>query len=126
MQTIGQQYLDLGFSIIPLGEIKRKPEGTGKDISYPIAWKQYQTRRPTTEVVQSWHWSNLGIITGEISNLVVVDTDIYKQGYDDSFFKSFNIPVTPVQETAGGGRQYFFKHPKGIKISNAVCIGNKD
>jgi hypothetical protein len=116
------RYLALGFSVIPLGQIKRKESGKGKDITYPIAWSKYQKERADEKTVKSWNWTNLGVITGEISNLVVIDTDDYKSTFDTELFKSFNIPITPCQKTAGGGKQYFFKHPSGLLISDAVNI----
>lgn len=122
MQEFGQKYLDLGFSIIPIGEISIKPDG-GKSIVYPISWKKYQTERATPATVSSWHWDNLGIITGKLSGIVVIDTDFYKSTFDNELFKSFNIPVTPVQQTARGGHQYFFKHP-GFEVKDAVDIGH--
>lgn len=122
MQNFGQKYLDMGFSIIPLGRITLDKNGS-KKISYPIQWRKYQTTRPTREEVASWRWNNVGVVTGMISNIIVVDTDIYKPGYDENLFRSFNIPVTPVQQTARGGKQYFFKHP-GFEIRNSVCLGH--
>lgn len=116
------KYLNLGFSVIPLGKISLKNDGS-KDITYPISWAKYQTQRASVQEVSSWKWTNLGVVTGKISNLIILDTDLYKQGYDEQLFKSLNIPLTPVQQTARGGRQYFFKHP-GFEIRNSVSIGH--
>jgi hypothetical protein len=126
MQEYGQKYLDLGFSIIPLGQIKKKAGG-GKDIEYPIAWTPYKTRKPTSTELLSWskHYTNIGIITGRISNLLVLDADEYKPAFDHALFKSFHIPPTPCQRTANGGHQYFFKAHPSLEIHNAVCIGSE-
>ncbi len=119
-------YLQLGFSILPLGSISKDANGN-KQIQYPATgWKQYQTIRATSEEAESWTLPNLGIITGKISNLVVLDLDMYKQGYDAELVKSWNLPVTPVQRTASGGQQFFFRYPQNHEIKNAVCIGKQD
>ena len=69
-------------------------------------------------------YSNLGIITGNISSLLVLDTDSYKPQYDKKLVKSFNLPITPCQKTARGGRQYFFKYTGNAR--NATGIFKKD
>jgi len=126
MQEFGQKYLDLGFSVIPIGRITLDENGN-KIISYPIPWKKYQSQKATPEDITTWsnRCSNIGIVTGPISNLLVLDADEYKPTFDKVLFSSLNIPVTPVQKTARGGHQYFFKYPQGLDIRNDVCIGHK-
>ncbi len=120
------RYIALGFSVIPLGSITKDEFGK-KVIEYPKdGWKKYQENIVSQEEVSQWGCENLGIVTGKVSNLLVLDTDSYKQNYNIELFKSFNLPITPVQETASGGRQYFFRLPKDLIIKNAVCIGSKD
>lgn len=120
------KYISLGYSAIPLGLITKNSLGK-KLIEYPKdGWKKYQSTIAVPEEVESWRCLNLGIATGQISGLLVLDTDSYKEGYNKDLVKSLNLPVTPVQETASGGRQYFFKLPKGLIIKNDVCIGKKD
>lgn len=119
------KYLSLGFSVMPLGEISK--EGNGKKvIGYPRGgWKQYQEVRASEDEVMRWNCKNLGIVTGKISNLVVLDLDEYKKTFDKELVASFHIPITPMQRTASGGKQYFFKYPKDLVIQNDVCIGSE-
>lgn len=120
------RYASLGFSVIPLGTITRDSSGK-KNIEYPKdGWKKYQSTIATPEEVNSWNCKNLGIVTGAISGLLVLDVDSYKENFDEELLKSFNLPITPVQETASGGKQFFFKLPEGRVIKNDVCIGTKD
>jgi hypothetical protein len=60
----------LGFSIIPLAANSKQPA---------IAWKPYQQRQATGDELNAWlatsTYTNLGIITGRISRLVVLDLD---------------------------------------------------
>lgn len=124
MKDEALKYLHAGFSVIPLGNITKDETGS-KKIEYPISWQKFQKELPTYEDIDSWSkYPNLGIATGRVSNLLVLDLDSYKPGFDADLVKSFNLPITPVQETASGGKQYFFKYPMEIDIHNAVCIGH--
>ncbi len=99
-----QWYLEVGFSVIPL-----KPQG--KEPLIP--WKDFQSRKPTTEEIQSWfdRWpdANIGIVTGEISGIIVLDIDGSK-GFQSLAGKDF--PSTWVSKT-GNGEHRFFLHPGG-------------
>jgi hypothetical protein len=119
------KYERLGFSVIPLGEISKDSEGH-KTIDFMGGWKKYQTTRATPEEINKWTCKNIGLVTGKISGIFVLDADSYKKGYDPAFVKSLGIPRTPYQKTASGGIQIFLKYPEGIEIKNAVCIGKKD
>lgn len=98
-------YLDHGVSVIPVR----------KDKVPLIKWEDFQTRRATKEEVTEW-WSkwpdaNVGIITGKISGLTVVDVEA---GGDISRF-----PATTTIQTGGGGwHLYYAYHP----ISNKARI----
>lgn len=105
------KYLDKGFSVIPV-KANKKPY---------ISWEEFQKRRPTREEVTQW-WTNwpfamIGIVTGSISGIDVVDTDNQEadeelQSYlPDSF-------ICPTQRTPGGGKHYVFTHADGIRNSN--------
>jgi len=65
-----QEYLDRGFSLIPLKNNSKVPA---------IRWKKYQHNRAGLEEILSWYikfpGANLGIITGKISKFVVIDAD---------------------------------------------------
>lgn len=63
------RYLGRGFSVIPVAKTK-KPL---------IEWAEFQTRRPTPVEIQGWwdKWpdANVGIVTGKLSGLTVIDCD---------------------------------------------------
>ena len=123
MKKHAKELLRLGWSVIPLGKITR--DGAGKKIiAYPQSWKQYQTQKASLTEVDSWTMQNMGVVTGHVSGILVLDCDDYKDGFDKELFKTFRIPITPVQKTAGGGKQYFFKLPPSLNIRNDVCIGH--
>ena len=107
-------YADRGFSVIPIRPDK-KPF---------IKWESYQTTKASPEEIKSWFtkWPGamIGICTGEISGLLVVDCDndgAYQKIQDllpDSF-------VTCIAKTPRGYHIYLI-YPKGEQISNAAGI----
>jgi putative DNA primase/helicase len=89
---------------------------------------QHGLKDATTDeaTIQRW-WrqfpqANIGIATGAVSGLVVLDEDSYKGG-DQSRLdleQSYSpLPETVQQLTGGGGVQYFFAHP-GVPVKNGV------
>lgn len=98
-----------GWSVIPL-----QPRGKRS----LIRWKPYQQRRADMGIVHSWlgQWpdANIGIVTGDVSGLVVLDVD-GEQG-DHSLRHMGVTPDTPVVRTARGAHLYF-RHP-GVQLGN--------
>lgn len=106
------KYLERGFSVMPLGDNK-KPL---------VEFKQYTHKPPSQEQVRRW-WSkfpsaNVGIITGKVSGLIVLDVDI-KNGKDGSKSLGPMSPTACSKTATGGGCHYYLKHP-GIHIANSV------
>lgn len=108
-----QKYYDLGFSIMPIKKWDKKPM---------LAWEQYQTVRVTQKELDAWKDrytdDNIAIITGKVSNLVVVDID-GPEGMDA--IKKKHMPPTLIAET-GKGVHYYFKMPPDRVIGNSVRI----
>lgn len=108
---------DRGFSIIPL-EGKRPA----------LAWANYQSQRATLDEIKQWFGAetlrpyNLGIVTGKLSGLVVVDAD--SAGAAAEWRKNF--PATPLSvKTGGGGIHFYYRYPEGLEIGNRARIGGK-
>lgn len=110
MMQFAQKYREMGLSVIPL-----KP----RDKTPLISWQEYQNRRPTADEVQRWYTdapdANLGIVTGAISGLVVVDLD-GPEGMESGRRLNLSSPVTVL---TGNGKQLYFKHPGG-RVCNSV------
>jgi len=100
MLKVARKYLKAGFSVIPLnGKIPA------------IEWKEYQTRYPTDKELEQWFaddTKNIGIVTGKISDITVVDVDAKSGGLET--IKTLGLPVTWTVKTGGGGWHYYYKY----------------
>lgn len=100
-------YLKMGWSLLPMKFISDKD---GKMVKKPmVEWKQYQYRVPTMEEVTSWIDKGyfLGLITGKLSGVVVVDDDRVKHG-----LKEANLTSSVVARTKSGGKHYYYKYDR--------------
>ena len=94
-------YLEQGFSVIPITPNAKKP---------PLfSWKEFQTRRSTeAEVLQWWEEvpnANIGIVTGSVSNIVVIDIDTEEAW--ETFAFNYGSDCTRVVKTPHGYHVYF-------------------
>jgi len=90
-----------------------------------VAWEEYQTRRATLDEIQAWwtKWpdANVGIVTGAISGLIVIDLDTPEAKEKlKELVADFDFAKVPRSRT-GKGWQLFFKHP-GVTIPNRAGI----
>lgn len=112
---------DYSFSIIPINPKTKKP--------LVNTWEPYQTNKPSPEQVKSWwnKWSNagIGIVTGPISNLLVLDVDKEKGWEYVTQTKRLGPEPPPIVETGGGGRHVYYKFPKNKNITIGARIGKE-
>jgi len=123
-------YLDRGWSPIPLYEIRDgkctcpKKEACTRPGKHPrlASWKKYQAERPTEEEVRLWftEWpgANIGITTGEVSGIIVLDID-GQEGLDNLKASGYEIPMTPHARSGGGGWHFYYDCPEG-GVPNSV------
>jgi len=83
-----------------------------------VLWQEYQSRRPTEAELAAWfrRWpdANIAVVTGEVSNLVVIDIDPAHDGENSlhELVERFGpLPATLVARTGGGGRHLYFTAP---------------
>ncbi len=105
-----------GLSVIPI-------EHGGKRPSVP--WTPYQTRLATSEEILQWfgngHQRNIGIVTGGVSNVVVVDCDSAAAvAWADN-----HLPPTPMMSRTARGQHRFYRHP-GQPVRNRASIRTSD
>jgi hypothetical protein len=106
IETAALAYRRLGWSVIPLRPRDKIPS---------IAWQEYQDRPADEPEIRSWfaHWprANVGVITGPVSCLVVVDVDP-RHGGEVSISRWIEhhgpLPKTVESVTGGGGRHLYF------------------
>ena len=97
-------YYDAGLNILPLVPRDKFPM---------IKWGKYEKERARREDVISW-WTkqpeaNIGIITGEINNLVVVDVDKEQGKKSLEILYNKEMPLTVVTKSIRG-KHYYFKN----------------
>jgi len=120
MLDIAKRYTDRGYSIIPLRTDKRPL----------LPWMEFQRRKASVDELLEW-WTktptaNIGIVTGGLSDLVVVDVDDMQDGL---VALAEHIPAsieTPTAKTPSGGMHFYFKHPGGRIENNRGTIPGCD
>lgn len=111
-------YIARGWSVVPIPKFSKFPM---------IKWDSYKTKRATADELRGWivaegEDSNVGIITGAISGLVIVDVD---GPGGEAELKARGI-TSPLSVKTTKGRHLYFRHP-GVEVPNAVRIaGTKE
>lgn len=112
------EYLDRGWSVIPLHE--KKPA--------IASWKEFQSRRPNRDEIDDWfqegqhRFTGLGIITGLISGLAVIDCDSPEATH--AWLTCH--PCSPLMvRTGSGGDHIYYRIPNNGLIGNRVRIGGQ-
>lgn len=107
-----------GLSIIPVPA----PDAMHDGKIPTIAWKEFQSRRPTQEEIRGWFANdqNAAIITGAVSGVVAVDVDSpaalqWIRG---------NLTRTPWQTKTTRGYHLFYRHP-GVRVPNRARLHTK-
>jgi len=104
INKIAKKYVEAGFSVVPIKQGQKAPF---------VKWEEYQHRLPTNEELDSWFTSdkiNIGIVTGELSGITVVDIDAVSGGLET--LKDLGLPITWTVKTGGGGWHYYYKYDK--------------
>lgn len=112
-------YRERGWGPLPLKPQDKVPQ-------WP--WRMFQTQLPSPWVIQRW-WalepeSNVGLVTGAVSGLVVVDVDLAKvpdAGGQLAELFGGELPPSPLVRTGSGGLHLYFAHP-GEKVGNRAGL----
>ncbi len=114
------EYYDQGWSLIPL---------VGKRPAKGFCWKQFQSERATLDDIKRWFkssqdgFSNIGIVTGAVSGITVVDCDTP----DDTVWWSTNFPVSPLASNTGrGGAHFYYRANPSSPIGNRANVFSRN
>lgn len=129
-------YIQRGWSVIPLhsllpgGGCTCKQPGCSAPGKHPVGrWQLYQRQRATPEKIYAWFQSgqprNIGIVTGPISGLLVVDLD-GKEGkttIEMLAAAGYRLPDGgPRVQTGSGGEHIYLKWPDKQALSGTVRL----
>ena len=99
---------DCGFSVIPLKAKSREPALT--------SWKKYQKSPPSAKELDAWFGNgsqlNIGIVTGKVSGIAVVDLDSIEA---IKFAQENKFPKTPGVKTRPDRFHLYFKYKDGVR-----------
>lgn len=122
-------YRKHGWSVLPVHHIVRGYCTCGNDDcptpgKHPaIQWTEYSKRLPTRKEIRSWFTkeftgANIGLATGLVSNLVVVDLD-GKKG-EKTARRALGLPLNTLASRTGGGGLHLFYQADGQEIQTRV------
>lgn len=97
-----KRYVKMGWSVIPI-----RPDGSKAPALK--SWKEYQLRYPTDEELRNWFintTNGIGIVTGEISRLSVVDVDT------KDTLKGIASSICVLTKK---GKHYYFRYEEQLK-----------
>lgn len=113
-------YQKLGFSVIPVRPDK-KPH---------VGWGSYQQRHASEDEIRSWwtQWpsANVGIVTGAISGIAVVDLDDTEKAREALAELVPDSLMFPIADTPSGGEHWYFRCPDSSLTNNARTIPGAD
>jgi hypothetical protein len=119
IQCAAKLYVERGWSVIPIQARGKRPL---------VPWLEYQQRIASPAEIDRWfsQWpeANIGIVSGGLSGLIVIDVDSGHRGSDslDSMARKYgSFPPGVEATTGGGGRHLYFEHP-GRSVPNRAGL----
>lgn len=111
------RYRSLGLSVIPLRPRDKRPL---------FSWSEYQNRIATEKEIREWWTSypkaNVGIVTGRISGIVVVDLDIGKNpGISPKDI--WDVAPTGIVSQTGSGYHLIYRYSQDGLTRNTAANG---
>jgi putative DNA primase/helicase len=100
------------------GSLCKSPRNAGK---HPRTTHGVKDATTSPEIIRQW-WAawpkaNIGVATGSVSGIIVLDVDPDKGG-DDSLRTLPEPPVTPRSLTGGGGQHILFRYDPATPLRN--------
>lgn len=116
-------YRARGWSVVPIEARGKRPL---------VRWEDYQERVASEADVAAWwrRWpdANVGVVTGRVSGIVVLDVDPRHGGAETlaALEREHGSTSTVEAETGGGGRHLYFAHPGGTVRNRAPLAPGVD
>ena len=114
--------IDAALSLLRKGKPVFPVDQTKKPL---VAWKQYQDQVPTRQEVTScwtqWPEANIGMATGRLSGLMVVDCDSEEAA--KRFIESYPEARRTLQAQTGRGAHFYFCFEDGITNDAGKLLG---
>ena len=114
------EYARWGYPVFPC-----KERGKPGEAKRPYTSRGFKDASTNLEDIRTW-WRQhphamIGLPTGAVSGLVVLDVDLHKPGGREALDRLDEFPATVYQSTPRGGKQYFFRHP-GVRIPSGTEV----
>lgn len=110
-------YVNYGWSILPVKPEEKRP--------YMTNWLQYTKTKASKQTVENWFRSlsgaGVGVVTGKISNIVVLDVENDCPTPINEILKKY--PTQTISRSGSGGYHLFYQYPTTVShVSNRVRI----
>jgi len=125
-----------GWSVVPLhtplarGCSCGRPECPSPGKHPRLPWERWRQQRATVDDVRRWwrRWprANVGVVTGAVSGVIVLDIDPRNGGdrsLEDLEAGYGSLPATVEADTGGGGRHLYFRHPGRAIVPRPIAPG---
>ena len=125
--TQARWFAERGCSVIPIEHPDATTQEEPRDIGKKplVQWKEYQQRLPTDAELVTWfgngHKRNIGLVTGKLSNRVVIDCDSPAA----ILWAEAHLPPTPWRSRTGKGEHWPYQYP-GVPVLNKVFLKTGD
>jgi hypothetical protein len=128
------RYAKAGFPVFPVHTVRGGKCSCGKldcrsPGKHPRTSRGFIDATTDRKKIKAWwtEWpdSNIGMPTGSVSGLLVLDVDPRNGGYKSLakvLIDSGPLPPTAKQQTGGGGRHLFFRY-SGLKMPKTLAPG---
>jgi hypothetical protein len=141
MYINGSQFIDAAsdiiaksYHIIPLHSINSNGHCTCGNLEcnspgkHPIVYHGVKDASNELSMIKDWNhnwpYANMGIVTGNISGIFVLDVDAKSGGLDslEKLQKDYGtLPDTITVETGGGGLHYYYRYPE-FQVKNRAGL----
>jgi len=130
------KYAKMGLSVIPVHSVRNgkcscgSPRCNAPGKHPRIKWRDQTKLAATESQIKEW-WkrfpdSNVGIVTGKISGITVIDIDGQEgiRSLEEAGLPLIELPVTPTAKTGGGGLHIIYRYPErqSIRRVRGYCL----